>query len=150
MTSSPRSQLIDSVRKVAAHRRADGEKLIEEGRFRGGMYILGYAIECALKAYIGRHLGADTLPEAEREYEVRYGQRLRLASVHGHNLRRLLEAAERLKLLIGANVGVTTAKERCLTWDHRWRYDPAPADRVVAHRFLQAVGIFHDWLIQRQ
>jgi len=150
MTPTSDTHLMSSVRKVAVHRRVDGETLIGEGRYRGGMYLLGYAIECALKAYIGRHLGAGTLPEAEKQYQQRYGEKLSLTSVHAHNLKRLFGAAERLKLLIGANAQVTRAKDRCLTWDYRWRYDPTPATENEAREFLAAVGVFHGWLVQRQ
>ena len=150
MAPKDRAPLVDVMRKVAAHRRTDGQRLIEEGRFRGGMYLLGYAIECALKAYIGRQLGAETLSEADARYRERYGHALRLTSVRGHSLQWLLRAAEQLRLSVGANARVANARNLCLTWDHRWRYDPTPADQGEAHRFLEAVGVFHDWLIQRQ
>ena len=144
--------LISAVRKVAFHRRDDGEKLIRQGQYRGGMYIMGYAVECALKAYTGRHLGRDvrTLKEAEARYEARYGVRLDLTSVRAHNLRRLFAVAETLKLRIGTDKDLAQAKNRCLAWDYRWRYDPTPATRAEAYAFRDAVAQFHDWLLQRQ
>lgn len=50
----PRPASIESYREVAAQRRDDARALQKARRFNGAVYLLGYAVECALKAVFVR------------------------------------------------------------------------------------------------
>jgi hypothetical protein len=45
---------------LADLRVTDGEKLVDAGRFSAAYYLLGYAVECALKACIAKQIRGNT------------------------------------------------------------------------------------------
>lgn len=55
---------------LAALRVRDAKVLLDSGRFEGAYYLLGYAIECALKACIAKQTRRYTFPEKEFAHKV--------------------------------------------------------------------------------
>jgi hypothetical protein len=57
--------------KAAKHRWDDAQALLAAGRWRGAMYLAGYAVECLLKATLMRRFGCRQLAELEEELRRR-------------------------------------------------------------------------------
>src|SRR3954453_6782645 len=51
--------------KAGKHRRDDAQALFEKSRWRGAMYLAGYAIECLLKTKLMEKFGCRHLDELE-------------------------------------------------------------------------------------
>src|SRR3954470_18259094 len=75
--------------KSAKHRWDDAQALLAAGRWRGAMYLAGYAVECLLKATLMRRFGCRQLAELEEELRRR-GTLAGAATVFTHQLRTLL------------------------------------------------------------
>src|ERR1039457_926754 len=69
-------------RNLAELRVKDAKLLIANGQHDGGYYIVGYAVECALKAVIATRTRQHEFPDLNLAKEV-----------HTHDLKRLLEAS---------------------------------------------------------
>jgi hypothetical protein len=82
------------------------------------MYMLGYAIECSLKARLMERFGCQHLQELERQLGRRLKRKLNLRT---HSLDVLLEYAQSEHRLTGS---LQHAYNRCRTWTVQWRYDP--------------------------
>ena len=57
--------------KASKHRLADAEALLQEQRWRGVMYVGGYAVECLLKAKLMRMFKCVNLRELEEKLKRR-------------------------------------------------------------------------------
>src|SRR5437899_11010275 len=62
---------ISDQRKASIHRLEDAEALFAAGRWRGGMYMAGYAVECRLKYVLMRMWRCYTLEELEERLRKR-------------------------------------------------------------------------------
>jgi len=51
------------LQQLAEIRLADAEALLAAGRWAGAFYMLGYVVECALKASIAAQLGPEEIPD---------------------------------------------------------------------------------------
>jgi HEPN domain-containing protein len=70
------------LRNLADLRVKDAKLLLESGQYDGGYYLVGYAVECALKAVIATRTRQHEFPD------------LNLAKkVYTHNLKELLDAS---------------------------------------------------------
>ena len=67
---------------LAGIRLQDGEALLNSGRYDGAYYLLGYAIECALKACIAKQTNQYNFPDLQR-----------VRSSYTHNLNDLLNVS---------------------------------------------------------
>jgi hypothetical protein len=58
--------------KAGQHRRADADALFEKQRWRGAMYLAGYAIECLIKAKLMKMFKQSDLEGLEAELKRRH------------------------------------------------------------------------------
>lgn len=58
-----------TLRTIARGRVKDAEALFQAKRYSGAFYMVGYAVECALKARITRTLKWDGFPQTGKEFE---------------------------------------------------------------------------------
>jgi HEPN domain-containing protein len=55
----------DQLQQLAELRLEDAEALIASGRWAAAYYLLGYSVECALKACVARQFRTDEVPDRE-------------------------------------------------------------------------------------
>lgn len=53
--------------KAGVKRYIDAQRLQEQRRWRGAMYLAGYSVECKLKVYLMEKYALDTLAQLEDE-----------------------------------------------------------------------------------
>jgi hypothetical protein len=102
------------------------------------MYLLGYAVECSLKARLMERFGVSTLSGLERELGRRIGQEVNLRT---HSLDLLFEFTKAEHRLDGDG-SQRRAFNRCRTWNVNWRYDPFGGDEVECLDFFEACNRF--------
>jgi len=62
---------VSEQRKAGKHRLEDAQALLNKSRWRGAMYMAGYAIECLLKTKLMRMFDCRHLRELEEELQTR-------------------------------------------------------------------------------
>ena len=130
--------------RAGVHRREDARVLFEQARWRGSMYLAGYAVECLLKARLMRRYDCRTL----RDLETELARRRLLAAdrtVFTHQLEPLLRltgARDRLS----RDAALLRAFGTVNRWTPAWRYDGRPVGGDEASRFLDAVDQVLHWL----
>src|SRR6266481_6353569 len=85
--------------KASTHRLDDARALLNAVRWRGAMYMAGYAVECLLKTKLMRRFDCRHLRELEEELQHR-GVLAAEATVFTHQLElllRLTDALDRLR-----------------------------------------------------
>ncbi len=130
--------------KASVHRLEDARALLQAGRWRGAMYMAGYAVECLLKSKLMQRYGCRTLRELEDELQRR-GVLAEQATVFTHHLELLLRFTQRLDHL---------RQQRILwpqfvlvnRWIPAWRYMADAGNRQDATDFLEAVLQIMRWL----
>lgn len=143
MAGKPGRTLADQ-EHARRERRKDGRVLIERrGRERGGMYLLGYAIECALKCYVMRKLGVTTLEGAEAQLAPLHGQK---CLTRDHALDRLYRIAESLGLRMTLQSGEYVASREAFKWSVDWRYKHQKATPGDGRYFQESVETFYRWI----
>ena len=123
---------VSDQRKVAIHRQQDARELQNSGRWRGAMYLLGYAVECGLKARLMERHGLVNLEELQRYLARRLGRKI---DVFTHSLHLLMEwtfAGNRITREQRTSWGIVR------TWRVEWRYDPDAASQQECHSFFEA------------
>jgi HEPN domain-containing protein len=130
--------------KAGKHRRDDAQALFEKKRWRGAMYLAGYAVECLLKAKLMRKFGCRVLDELEAELKRRHlipGD----ATLYDH----------RIELYLRAGGGLDAMKNEAAQWSRfvianrwcpSWRYDPDLSRPEDAEDFLAAVDAVLVWI----
>lgn len=120
----------------------------------GAYYLAGYAVECALKAYIILLLDArdpahiSTWSEAIRHLHTAPGK-LDLGGARGHSLRELLRASQ-LEPQIDSDPAMRANWGICNKWDYSERYRPKPMlDRQAVSEFVDACEATYNWLRAR-
>src|SRR5256884_9428628 len=81
--------------KASTHRLDDASVLFNAGRWRGAMYMAGYAVECLLKTKLMQIYSCRTLRDLEDELQRR-GVLTEQATVFTHHLELLLRLTQRL------------------------------------------------------
>jgi HEPN domain-containing protein len=130
--------------RASNHRLDDARALFNAGRWRGAMYMAGYAVECLLKTKLMQRYSCRTLHELEDELQRR-GVLAEHATVFTHHLELLLRLTQRLDQL---------RQHRMLwpqfvlvnRWIPAWRYTADTANRQDAADFLEAVAQIMQWL----
>ena len=84
--------------KASTHRLDDARALFNSGRWRGAMYMAGYAVECLLKTKLMQMYSCRTLRELEDELQRR-GALAEHATVFTYHLELLLRLIQRLDQL---------------------------------------------------
>jgi len=113
------------------------------------VYLAGYAIECALKAYlITREPPAGSLARAVELRRARGEHVPNILGADGHNLRLLLTVTG-----LESDLDREEARRRdwgiCLKWKSTWRYDPAAPTTVQATEFIDATRRVYEWVRAR-
>jgi len=94
------------LQQLAEDRIADAASLLAVGRWSGGYYLAGYAVECGLKACIARLTNQDDFPRDRKFVEECYAHNLeRLVKAGG--LKPALDADTLAKPALMGNWGVT-------------------------------------------
>jgi hypothetical protein len=132
--------------KAAVKRRRDAHALLEKQRWRGAMYMAGYALECKLKAQLMERYNCFHLQELEEEIERRTGERPTLISVRAHHLEYLLGFAPDCEARLQQNETMQQCYVRCNTWSLAWRYLGDDGNQQEAASFLECVDSFYQWL----
>ncbi|HUU83426.1 MAG TPA: hypothetical protein VM243_07980 [Phycisphaerae bacterium] len=122
-------------RKASIHRRDDAEALRGAKRWWGSMYMLGYAVECSLKARLMERFSAFHLQDLERELSDRLQKQVDLRT---HSLDILLEYTQSEHRLseIGEDFNV------CRRWRVEWRYRPTLGTEQACEEFFEACDAF--------
>jgi HEPN domain-containing protein len=128
-------------RKASLQRLKDAKVLLAGSRWRGAMYMAGYAVECLLKFQLMRQLSCRNLVQLERQLQQR-GEEPRVFSHDLENLLRLAGGRERLRKSplwksFSAHVNA---------WQPNWRYDPLEGEQEEAELFVKAVQALLPWI----
>ena len=139
--------LYNGIREQAGasrQRLADAQALFAASRWRGAMYLAGYAVECLLKAKLMQIYDGRTLRELEAELKRRS-----ILPAHGtvftHQLRNLLKLAPGHNRLL-QNPELHHMFSNVNRWTPHWRYDPFQADLGEATQFMLHVGRVMHWI----
>jgi len=130
--------------KASAHRLDDARVLLNAERWRGAMYMAGYAVECLLKTKLMQVYGCRTLRELEDELQRR-GVLDEHATVFTHQLELLLRLTQRSDQLRQHR---TLWPQFTLVnrWLPAWRYTADMANRQDAEDFLEVVAQIMHWI----
>jgi hypothetical protein len=118
--------------KASQHRQVDAQKLREAKRWRGAMYLLGYAIECALKA---------KLMERHDLWDLHALGEFLSARLHGpvdvftHSLHTLMNWSE---AELRMDRGTVQSWGIIRRWQVDWRYSPDQGNEVACGEFFEA------------
>ncbi len=148
-------------RKSAWRRLRDAEELLasptvsphEQGasvrHLRGAIYLAGYAVECALKAYlISREPPAQSLEQVLQRWSDGGRATPKLLGAEGHNLFLLVSLTD-LELPLQSDFERKKDWGICLRWRSTWRYDPEPPRPEFAAEFVAAVRRVVEWIVAR-
>lgn len=130
--------------RASTHRLENAQALLAAGRWRGAMYMAGYAVECLLKTTLMRRYDCRTLHDLEDELPRR-GVLTDSATVFTHHLEVLLRLTQRFEQLRQHRVlwPQFTLVNR---WIPAWRYTANLANRQDATDFLEAVTQMMQWI----
>jgi len=129
--------------KASRHRLDDAHVLLTT-RFRGSMYLAGYAVECLLKAKLMRACGCRTLADLEKRMRER-GELSANTTIFSHQLEVLLG-------LTGGTDRLRSATEiwhqfvKVNRWTPAWRYSPDLSNHEDADSFFRAVKDVLHWI----
>ena len=146
--------------KVAPKRLADARELLEQPTWqsdapdavyrhlRAAIYLAGYVIECALKAYI-----ISREPPLQRFFEVikvrnARGENLDFSGSRGHSLLALCNATD-LDTRMDDNDEIRGLWRMWLSadWGPDWRYNPKDfTERAEARRRIEAADRLYRWI----
>ncbi|QTA85407.1 HEPN domain-containing protein [Desulfonema magnum] len=122
----------------------DAQALFNAGRWRGAMYMAGYAVECLLKTKLMRIYNCRNLHELEDELQRR-GVLTHNTTVFTHHLEllfRLTQGFDRLR----QNRTLWPEFNIINSWVPAWRYTVNLSNRKDAEDFLEAVGNIMRWI----
>lgn len=130
--------------KASKHRLDDAHALFDAVRWRGAMYMAGYAIECLLKMKLMRMFECRHLRELEGTL-LRRGLLATQSTIFTHELElllRLTQAADRLRQDPAAWRSFNIVNR----WVPAWRYAADLSNRNDAAYFLTAVDTIRQWI----
>jgi HEPN domain-containing protein len=130
--------------KASIHRLDDARALFNAGRWRGAMYMAGYAVECLLKTKLMQRYSCRTLRDLEDELQRR-GILTEQATVFTHHLELLLRLSQRLDQLRQHQM-LWPQFALVNRWIPAWRYTADLANRQDAADFLEAITQIMQWL----
>ncbi len=130
--------------RASTHRLEDAQALLAAGRWRGAMYMAGYAVECLLKTTLMRRYDCRTLRDLEDELQRR-GVLTDAATVFTHHLEVLLRLTQRFEQL-RQHRGLWPQFTLVNRWIPAWRYTANLANRQDATDFLEAVTQMMHWI----
>jgi hypothetical protein len=118
--------------KASIHRKADAERLRESRRWRGSMYLLGYAVECSLKAKLMERYGHQHLKELQAYLRKRFRSDVDVFTHSLHDLMTWAEGEARL------NTGLRRQWGQVRKWQVDWRYSPLQGTEQECSDFFAA------------
>lgn len=130
--------------KAGKHRFDDARALLNDSRFRGAMYLAGYAIECLLKTKLMRLFDCRHFRELEEELQRR-GMLSTQATIFTHQLKTLLRLSGGLDRL-QQNEPLWRSFNMVNRWVPAWRYAADLSNHEDAKDFLEAVEKVSHWL----
>jgi HEPN domain-containing protein len=133
---------ISDQRKASIHRLEDAEALFEAKRYRGCMYMAGYAVECRLKYKLMRRWNCFTLEQLEDKLN---GKGI-VQSPFTHSLMTLLRLAGGLDRLGNNTVLWGKFSGYVNRWEPAWRYAPDLGNRSHAEDILDYVKEVLRWI----
>jgi HEPN domain-containing protein len=130
--------------KASRHRLDDARALFNAARWRGAMYMAGYAVECLLKTKLMRIYSCRNLYELEEELQRR-GILADRATVFTHHLELLLRLTQSFDRLRQSQ---TLWPEFNIVnrWIPAWRYTVNLSNHQDAEDFLEAVDNIINWI----
>ncbi len=130
--------------KASKHRLDDARALLNAGRWRGAMYLSGYAVECLIKTKLMRIYGCRNLHELEDELQRRniLASHATVFTHHLELLLRLTQTFDRLRQnrILWPQFSIINR------WMPAWRYTSDLANRQDAEDFLEAVENLMNWI----
>jgi hypothetical protein len=126
--------------KAALQRRTDAERLREAERWRGAMYLLGYAVECALKARLMERYGLWNLTELGTLLSARLGKSVDVFRHSLHELMDLTAAEPRMDRETRQRWGVVRK------WQVHWRYNPRAGAPDECASFFDAAHVVLEYV----
>lgn len=130
--------------KASKHRLEDARALFNANRYRGAMYLAGYAVECRLKTKLMTMFDCRHLHELEDELDRR-GQLPARATVFTHQLEVLLQLAQGRDRLRSDRV-LWQQFNIVNRWLPAWRYSGNLSNREDAEDFLTAIDAILGWI----
>ncbi len=130
--------------KAGQHRRADADALFEKERWRGAMYVAGYAIECLIKAKLMERFKQSNLEDLEAELKRRHVIPQR-ASLFDHRFELYVKASGRSDVL-KSDHALWRSFNIANRWVPSWRYNPDLSNRADAEDFLLAIDTMLEWI----
>lgn len=130
--------------KASIHRLEDAQALLQQGRWRGAMYLAGYGVECLLKNKLMERFQCFRLLDLEQELQRR-GLLSTGATLFTHQLESLLRLADGLDRM-RKNRDAWSQFNLVNRWLPAWRYSTKSVASTDAHDFLDAVSETMKWI----
>jgi len=112
------------LQRLSELRLGDAQALLEAGHLEGAYYLLGYAVECALKSCIAKRIREFDFPDKKLANDSDIHDLARLATVAG--LKGQLELEEKRSKAFALNWSMVKQ------WSEDARYEPTiESDRVL-------------------
>jgi len=135
---------VSELSKVVSYRRDDAQALFKQERWRGAMYMAGYAVECLIKTKLMKMFDQNTLAGLEAELKRR-----RLisedSSLFDHRIELYLRALGRFDALKD-DIVLWRAFNIANRWIPSWRYNPDLSNLAAGKEFLSAVDTMLKWM----
>lgn len=129
---------------ASRQRLADAKILLNASRWRGAMYMAGYAVECLLKTKLMHIYDCKNLRELEdllRQRSVLPAHR----TVFTHQLEDLIKLAPGYNRLM-QNRDMLSLFNKINQWMPSWRYTSKPTNRREAIEFMTSIERFIHWI----
>jgi HEPN domain-containing protein len=130
--------------RAGKHRRDDAQALMNSNRWRGAMYMAGYAVECLLKTKLMQKFDCRNLRELEEELQRR-GLLASPVSIDSHGLELLLKLTGGMDRL-RSNPTLLRSFNTANRWVPAWRYNPDLSNSDDAEAFLEAIDLVLHWV----
>jgi len=117
------------LQQLSKLRKTEAKVLLDAGHFSGAYYLMGYSVECALKACIAKRVRRHDFPGKDTR------------DIYCHDLERLLRSAEldvdyreTIAIMPALEVNWATVKD----WKETVRYNPNPVAEIEARDYYKA------------
>ena len=118
--------------KASIHRKMDAERLRGAYRWRGAMYLLGYAVECNLKAKLMERYGHQHLEALQAYLQTRFRPDVDVFTHSLHDLMTWTEGETRIAQSLQRQWG------QVCKWQVDWRYSPDAGTKLECKNFFEA------------
>ena len=135
---------ISELAEASRQRLADAQALLNASRWRGAMYMAGYAVECLLKTRLMHIYDCKNLRELEdllRQRSILPANR----TVFTHQLEDLLRMTPGYNRLM-RNREMLPLFNKVNQWTPNWRYTSKPTNRREATEFMTSIENFMRWV----